>query len=52
MELGIDNPILVMGGTLPEQIPAFAQSDLTLAASSFELLDAAEASRTSRKEKT
>ena len=41
-ELGIDKPILVMGGTLPEQIPAFAQSDLTLAASSFELLDAAE----------
>ena len=41
-ELGLDNPILVMGGTLPEQIPVFAQSDLTLAASSFELLDAAE----------
>ena len=41
-ELGTDKPILVMGGTLPEQIPAFAQSDLTLAASSFELLDAAE----------
>ena len=41
-ELGIDRPILVMGGTLPEQAPAFAQYDLTLAASSFELLDAAE----------
>ena len=41
-ELGIDKPILVMGGTLPEQVPAFAQYDLTLAASSFELLDAAE----------
>jgi alanine racemase len=41
-ELGLDNPILVMGGTLPEQVPAFAQYDLTLAVSSFELLDAAE----------
>ncbi|HEY9153099.1 MAG TPA: alanine racemase, partial [Anaerolineales bacterium] len=41
-ELGIDKPILVMGGTLPEQAPAFAQYDLTLTASSFELLDAAE----------
>ena len=41
-ELGIDKPILAMGGTLPEQVPAFAQYDLTLAASSFELLDAAE----------
>jgi alanine racemase len=40
-ELGIDKPILVMGGTLPEQVPVFAQYDLTLAASSFELLDAA-----------
>jgi alanine racemase len=41
-ELGIDKPILVMGGTLPKQVPAFVQYDLTLAASSFELLDAAE----------
>ena len=41
-ELGIDKPILVMGGTLPKHVPAFAQYDLTLAASSFELLDAAE----------
>jgi len=41
-EIGIDKPILVMGGTLPEQVTAFAQYDLTLAASSFELLDAAE----------
>ena len=41
-ELGLDNPILVMGGTLPEQVPAFAQFDLTLAVSSSELLDAAE----------
>ena len=41
-ELGIDKPILVMGGTLPEQVPAFAQYDLTLTASSFELLGGAE----------
>lgn len=41
-ELGVDQPILVMGGTLPEQVAAFVQYDLTLAASSFELLEAAE----------
>jgi alanine racemase len=40
--LGIDKPILVMGGTLPEQIPAFIQHNLTLAVSSSELLEAAE----------
>ncbi len=41
-ELGIDKPILVMGGTLPEQVSLFIQYNLILAASSFELLDAAE----------
>jgi alanine racemase len=41
-ELGIHKPILVMGGTLSEQVPSFVQHDLTLAASSMELLDAAE----------
>lgn len=41
-ELGIDKPILVMGGTLPEQIPDFIKHDLTLAASSMELLNEAE----------
>jgi alanine racemase len=41
-ELDIDKSILVMGGTLPEQVSAFVQYDLTLAASSPELLDAAE----------
>ncbi len=41
-EIGIDKPILVMGGTLPEQVPVFIQYDLTLAVSSPELLDAAE----------
>jgi alanine racemase len=41
-ELGIDKPILVMGGTLPAQIPWFIKYDLTLVASSPELLDSAE----------
>ena len=41
-EMGIEKPILVMGGTLSEQIPAFIQHDLTLAASSMQLLEAAE----------
>lgn len=41
-ELNIDKPILVMGGTLPEQIPSFLQHDLTLTASSPDLLLAAE----------
>jgi alanine racemase len=40
--LGITTPILVMGGTLPDQIPAFLEFDLTLAASSLDLLNAAE----------
>ena len=40
-EIGIERPILVMGGTLPEQVPAFVQYDLTLAVSSFELLELA-----------
>jgi alanine racemase len=41
-ELGIKKPILVAGGTLPEQVPFFAEHDLTLTGSSIELLDAAE----------
>ena len=41
-ELGIDKPILVMGGALPEQVPLFIKYNLTLAASSTELLDTAE----------
>ncbi len=41
-EIGIDKPILVMGGSLPKQVPLFIQYNLTLAASSFELLDVAE----------
>ncbi len=41
-KLGIQTPILVMGGTLPEQLPDFFEHDLTLAASSLDLLTAAE----------
>ncbi|MEW6030456.1 MAG: alanine racemase, partial [Chloroflexota bacterium] len=41
-EIGIDKPILVMGGTLPGQLPEFFEHDLTLAASSPDLLLAAE----------
>jgi len=40
--LGIRKPILVAGGTLPEQLPQFAEYDLTLTGSSIELLNAAE----------
>src|SRR5215204_7253021 len=42
-ELGITKPILVAGGTLPEQIPAFLEHNLILTASSPELLVSAEA---------
>ncbi len=38
---GITKPILVMGGTLREQLPDFFEYDLTLAASSIDLLTAA-----------
>jgi alanine racemase len=41
-KMGITNPILVMGGTLLEQLPAFIEYDLTLAASSLDLLTAAD----------
>jgi alanine racemase len=41
-KMGIKTPILVMGGTLPEQIPDFLEFDLTLAASSLSLLESAE----------
>ena len=41
-ELGITKPILVAGGTLPEQVPLFAEHDLTLTGSSLDLLEAAE----------
>lgn len=42
-ELGIAKPILVAGGTLPEQLHTFLEHDLILTASSPELLAAAEA---------
>jgi alanine racemase len=49
-ELGITKPILIAGGALPEQVPYFAEYDLTLTGSSVELLDAAEeVSRTAGK---
>lgn len=41
-KLGIKTPILVMGGTLREQLPDFFEHDLTLAASSLDLLTAAD----------
>lgn len=40
--LGIAKPILVAGGTLPEQIRVFGEHDLTLTGSSADLLDGAE----------
>jgi alanine racemase len=41
-ELGLRKPILVAGATLAEQVPLFAEYDLTLTGSSSELLDIAE----------
>ncbi len=40
--LGIQKPILVMGGMFPEQIPCFLRYDLTLTVGSWRLLEAAE----------
>jgi alanine racemase len=41
-ELGIRKPILVAGAAMADQIPLFADYDLTLTGSSIELLDLAE----------
>lgn len=41
-ELGIRKPILVAGGTLPDQVSLFAEYDLTLTGSSIDLLEIAE----------
>ncbi len=41
-DLGVRKPILVAGGTLPEQVPLFAEYDLTLTGSSLGLLEVAE----------
>lgn len=49
--LGIKKPILVAGGVLPEQIPAFIEHDLILTASSAEVLAAAEAAAETAKKK-
>src|SRR5574339_423205 len=38
--LGIRKPILVAGGTMAEQVPLFAEYDLTLTGSSLDLLEA------------
>lgn len=53
-KLGITKPILVAGGTLPEQVPHFALHNLTLTGSSVELLDSAEefAKKTGKRIKT
>ncbi len=42
-QIGIQKPILVMGGVLPEQIPFFLRYDLTLTVGSLHILEAAEA---------
>lgn len=42
-QMGIRKPVLVAGGTLPDQIPLFIEYDLVLTASSPELLASAEA---------
>ena len=41
-QIGIRKPILVAGGCLPEQIPAYLEFDLTLTISSMLILEAAE----------
>ena len=41
-DLGIRKPILVAGAAMAEQVPLFAEYDLTLTGSSVELLDVAE----------
>lgn len=50
-DLGITKPILVAGGVLVEQLPLFLGYDLTLTASSPELLASAEAAAQSAKKK-
>lgn len=42
-QMGVQKPILVMGGVLPEQIPFFLRYDLTLTVGSLRILEAAEA---------
>jgi alanine racemase len=40
--LGIKTPIMVLGGTLPHELPQFIAHDLTLSATSIEMLAAAD----------
>ncbi len=46
-QLGLQQPILVMGASLPGQAPMYVEHSLTMAISSAELLDAAEAAAAS-----
>ena len=41
-KIGIHKPILILGGSLPYQVPLFLENDLTLAASTPELLETAD----------
>jgi len=41
-QIGIKKPILITGGTLPEDVPYCLEHDLTLTAGSFAVLEAAE----------
>src|ERR1700690_3613803 len=41
-KLGIHSPILILGGSLPYQVPLFIENDLILAASTPELLETAD----------
>jgi alanine racemase len=41
-EIGVQKPILVAGGTLPEHVPWYLEHDLTLTVSSLAVLEAAE----------
>lgn len=50
-ELGVRKPILVAGGVLPDQIPAFLEHNLSMTASSIDLLAAAEAAAESAQRK-
>lgn len=40
--LGVKTPVIVLGGTLPEELPQFIQHGLTVSISSLALLEAAE----------
>jgi alanine racemase len=40
--LGVKTPIIVLGGTLPEELPQFIEHGLTVSVSSVELLESAE----------